>query len=568
MSKSLCVIEALESRHLLNAGQLDKSFGDAGKVSLPADATITRLFQLSDGRILVAGTQNNSPFVERLLPRGQADPTYQQTGIASLKKYGVGVEAYGLDNADRLLVAESTSNPNAIRIFRLTTRGTIDKTFGNKGKLGVPLETITGFLFLPDGKILVTGSQPTIEDDETENTSTQTVVLVFLSNGQIDKSFNRNGIALANTVIFTQDNEVSQFFESSVGGEAVFPLPSRSFLYLQEIESFNSVELSEGESMDESASNFYAFAFTSDGSMDSSFVFDRTNVLPRHIRDGGFQNEMNGTFQGAVQLPDGSIRFVQQIEEFDDDSDESHFDTFLDTMTPDGTISVVPLPKGITATDFVALFEADGEILFQSNGSSLFRLNPVTGKKETVAINTTDTGDFPFSFPLSNLSDDGQILAISKNQSLIKLQDSDSPTGTLQAQPLRTSKSTSHRFQITWQDDKSVAWKTLGNGDVSVDFPDGSEHAAKLISVNKHHNSGLITATYAVAPPNGLWDSTANGAYTISVRANHVWDTEGNAAEGRELGQFNIQIPPPAATPTASIAIHLKKNAIRNDVLD
>ena len=123
------------------------------------------------------------------------------------------------------------------------------------------------------------------------------------------------------------------------------------------------------------------------------------------------------------------------------------------------------------------------------------------------------------------------------------LDNTDAPNGVLQATPLRVAKTTGEHFKITWQDANAVAFHTLGDDDVVVTFPDGSQHPARLISTEKNRNSGIITATYSVAPPAGGWTSSANGTYTVSVRANHVWDTTGHAADGRALGLFNVQIP-------------------------
>ena len=135
----------------------------------------------------------------------------------------------------------------------------------------------------------------------------------------------------------------------------------------------------------------------------------------------------------------------------------------------------------------------------------------------------------------------------------------------MQALPLKSAKTTGEQFKITWQDSGSVAFHTLGDNDVVVDFADGSEHPARLISTDKQRNSGIITATYTVAAPSGGWDSNANGIYAVRVRDNHVWDTQGHGAVGRTLGQFTVRIPAPQAV--AQVARKGKHHSIAQEIL-
>jgi len=51
------------------------------------------------------------------------------------------------------------------------------------------------------------------------------------------------------------------------------------------------------------------------------------------------------------------------------------------------------------------------------------------------------------------------------------------------------------------------------------------------VSVSTLTNIGVTkVVTYSVPAPGGYWDSTDNGAYTITVQPNQVKDTSGNAA--------------------------------------
>lgn len=538
----------------MNAGQIDKSFGDAGIVSFPTGVQINQIFDQSDGRILAIGTENKAPFAERFLPHGQVDPTFGQTNIQSLVS-GTNNEivANALDSEDRLLVAINIPSITGSRLFRFNTKGEIDRKFGLKGKVNIPLTSVAHVFSLPDGRIIVSGNLHGISNGF-EDFSTPIGIVVLNNDGTIDKTFNQIGIATVGETAF--DNEVDFVSSSGVGNEAVFPLPNHAFLYLLDVEGERDFSDPLPDETD-IGSTITAHAFNRDGSIDSSFPTDNLQDSTGWLQSGSAQ---------LPAIPKASIHFVRLLEESNDTQNNRLFDAFADTLTTKGKILETPLIKGISGPHLSTLQESNGKLFIQTDASTLIRFDPNTGNQESFPIDTANLD----SISAQIQTNDGQILAAFQKQgasSLVKLQDTDSPTGTLQAQPLRTSKSTSYRFSITWQDDKSVAWKTLGSGDVVVDFPDGSEHTAKLISINKHHNSGIITATYTVAPPNGAWDSAENGTYTIFVRDNHIWDTEGNAAAGRQLGEFNIQIPPQFQSAVTTTIKHRNEKSITQSVL-
>jgi hypothetical protein len=66
---------------------------------------------------------------------------------------------------------------------------------------------------------------------------------------------------------------------------------------------------------------------------------------------------------------------------------------------------------------------------------------------------------------------------------------------------------------------------------------------ASFVSVDNSGNGTPRTATYQITPPNGAWDMTANGAYTLTLQTNQVFDTAGNAGVSAAVGSFNVNIP-------------------------
>ena len=79
-------------------------------------------------------------------------------------------------------------------------------------------------------------------------------------------------------------------------------------------------------------------------------------------------------------------------------------------------------------------------------------------------------------------------------------------------------------------------------GDVQVQT-NGYARNAVLISVDNATDGQSRTATYAVKGPNGRWDRTDNGIYTIWVVPNQVKDTSGNFIPKQQIGNFAVRIP-------------------------
>ena len=88
-------IEALESRRLLSAGDVDLSFGTSGQVLAQATAaannlnlpTFNAIVQQSDGKLIAAGADGNAIIISRLSAReilirrlpGWVYPTWRST---------------------------------------------------------------------------------------------------------------------------------------------------------------------------------------------------------------------------------------------------------------------------------------------------------------------------------------------------------------------------------------------------------------------------------------------------------------------------------------------------------
>ncbi len=119
------------------------------------------------------------------------------------------------------------------------------------------------------------------------------------------------------------------------------------------------------------------------------------------------------------------------------------------------------------------------------------------------------------------------------------------PIATLVSALKKTTASTAgYRFVVQYTDDLAINVSTINGNDILVTGPNGYARLATVYSVG-----GTATArsvTYQVAAPAGGWGFLANGAYSVALRANEVFDTSGHAAQASTLGAFLVRVPAPA----------------------
>ncbi|MEO1393970.1 MAG: DUF4347 domain-containing protein [Cyanobacteria bacterium J06634_5] len=120
------------------------------------------------------------------------------------------------------------------------------------------------------------------------------------------------------------------------------------------------------------------------------------------------------------------------------------------------------------------------------------------------------------------------------------------PAASLSAGELTTSGTTAYDFDVTYTDATAVDISSIDDADIRVTGPNGFSQIASLVTVNNTTDGTPRTATYRVSKPNGVWQETDNGTYTVRLIGNQVQDTLQNAAPAANLGTFNVNI---AATP-------------------
>jgi uncharacterized delta-60 repeat protein len=191
-------------------GTLDTSFGTGGKVitqiipGSSSDKGESVLVQ-SDGKILVGGETNPSPFafhflfsVVRYNADGTVDTTFGTNGAATAD-FGEGLSlAFGMAlQADGKIVLVGQPADNAgLAVARFTSGGTLDSSFGTGGLVetdvpGAFNERGADVAIQADGKIVVAGNA-----GNESNFSSDILLARYNVNGTLDTSFSGDGLVL------------------------------------------------------------------------------------------------------------------------------------------------------------------------------------------------------------------------------------------------------------------------------------------------------------------------------------------------------------------------------------
>jgi uncharacterized delta-60 repeat protein len=201
--------EPLESRQLFSAGDLDPTFGNAGKLVSdalpfkPAAIAVQR-----DGKVIAVGEFETDFALARVNPDGKLDVTFGDRGGLVTTDFGGnrGDHANGLtiQSDGRIVVvgsatfASSAGDVPNMAVARYNADGTPDTTFARTGKLMLPRLSGTGDVATAvavqrDGRIIVVG---TIEAGGVANNDFGVVALTH--DGSLDAGFAGRGFRRVN----------------------------------------------------------------------------------------------------------------------------------------------------------------------------------------------------------------------------------------------------------------------------------------------------------------------------------------------------------------------------------
>lgn len=120
--------------------------------------------------------------------------------------------------------------------------------------------------------------------------------------------------------------------------------------------------------------------------------------------------------------------------------------------------------------------------------------------------------------------------------------DSNPPTATVNAPDITSFGAATYTFTVTYTDETAVDVSTLDNSDIQVTGPNAYSQTATFLGVDINSAGSPRVATYRITAP-GIWDSTDNGVYTISMQGSQVSDVGAHFIAAGTLGTFNVTVP-------------------------
>jgi uncharacterized delta-60 repeat protein len=199
------MIENLESRRLLSAGDLDTTFGNGGKVlnlaNIDVRADVNDTAIQADSRIVasVALLQESAFGVRRYFNNGTLDTSFGTAGTAVIdlpkgpisENVALGVTV-AMQSDGKILVGGRSNDQ--FTLIRLTSSGKLDTTFSNDGIVTTDFGTggfsdgIHDIVVQPDGKIVAVGESNGV-----------IAIARYTTSGNLDTTFDGDGKVLTNT---------------------------------------------------------------------------------------------------------------------------------------------------------------------------------------------------------------------------------------------------------------------------------------------------------------------------------------------------------------------------------
>jgi hypothetical protein len=122
--------------------------------------------------------------------------------------------------------------------------------------------------------------------------------------------------------------------------------------------------------------------------------------------------------------------------------------------------------------------------------------------------------------------------------------DTDPPVPVLNVANLTQGGSPSHDCSVTYTDATAVKLASLDANDLVVTGPNGYSNLVEFVGADLPDNGSPLTGSYSIPAPNGVWNDSDNGTYTITLQAGAVEDTLNNATPETILGTFEVAINP------------------------
>lgn len=368
-------------------GSLDPTFGEGGLLNFGNFGVGDAELQ-SDGKIVLGGSittsSGNGDFiVTRYNPNGTLDINFGNQGVVTTDFNGRGDIGWdvAIQPDGKIIVAGTaqTSGENDFAVARYNSDGSPDSSFGNGGK---KTTTIGGFqvgayavAVQPDGKIVVAGA--TVFEGFCFAT------VRYLPNGDLDTSFDSDGIVITNTsnsvgepssVVIQPDGKIllggddinivlirynpNGSLDTTFGGTGIVRTTIRAQETCNELklQTDGKIVVVGTSYLSSSVLNFTVLRYNTNGTLDSGFGTGGAVFTE-------FDNNHEVAYSVAIQ-PDGKIVAAGT-------DNQRQYDTIVIRYNPNGTLDATFGGDGIVVNDFGSDVSDGRAVIIQPDGKIL-----------------------------------------------------------------------------------------------------------------------------------------------------------------------------------------------------
>jgi uncharacterized delta-60 repeat protein len=534
------MIETLEPRQLLSAGDVDPTFGRNGSTLVPGLASLTDVAVQSSGKILILGTDGKPEFPSsdyhllRLNSGGSVDNTFHAQIAPFVAQH------LFLDPDGKILlfgvVIPDQGGPFA-ELIRYNADGSVDPTFHG----GVPTQTLLPTYAntatrQPDGKIVL--GYLTGVDTPTQGDAFNYAAARLNADGTLDRTFGTNGEARAtgsigkpgalgpSDVLVDKDGNVAVIGYRSDNG-----LDSPYYTNLGP--GSGSIDLPVLSEARYGGSAYYDRGVVRPD--DTPVVTLNTNdyPVPAYVAVG---NHLSSLDPDPITL--GSVRAGNVINAGNN------------TVTVGGIEG-----REIAVTRLAADGNPDPNYGFAGTSAPL-RIAPRSGSVGSVLVAQGAGGAFVAAgtvYP-GNTADNGQVyVARFAGGAPAAAASLRGPAAALDPIPDETLRETGVRrfsFDVKYTGIGGIDPRYLDDLDLRVVGDNGFSHLAEFVALDNFPGSNGQYAIYSIRGPGGHWNPNDAGQYHVILRSRQVRDAAGRPAPATEIGAFTFR-GPTSTTPAA-----------------
>jgi len=526
-SKSLShrgLIDRLETRLLLSAGDLNTGFGSGGTTTFNTDLSM-RLRDAavqSDGSIIVLFSSSSASAVARFSPSGVLDSGFGGGLITGAGLGGGSVySAIAVQSDDKIVLAGDTTS-GAVAVSRLLAGGGLDTDFGTNGTRLVTDNTrsfkSTAVLVRDDDRIVVGG-----DADAPSAFDSDFALFGLTASGNVDNAFNGGSPV-------TTDIGQNDFIDSlALLSDGRIVAAGRAFDGLNETPAL-------------------ALAlYTGAGAPDSNFDQDGVLVTGQLSAEAGRTIAVQNGTQILLLDPVHSGEHIALAR--------INANGVFDASFGDGDGIAPPINSGPIGTAFDGGMVVDpaGQVVvaydLASTGTDIarvVRLNP-DGSPDLSFVQSHNLSSGAFSGLTDRVlfrPDNSIVVATSTAAADVLLASYDGthpPTPSVEGAATANTSLNLISVRLTYTGDVPIDPATVAANNVRLTGPGGySELATATSDVQASGNS--LSVTYRFPPPGGTLTATDEGTYQVLITGAGVQDVNDNVVQPQLVETINITV--------------------------